>query len=83
MSVTRRRLRDEAGEVTFDFAPMVDIVLLLLIIVVLSMIVFSIAILARRLHFGCVKHSTTDFLLLNQIKLLLLRFQYLLAHFTL
>lgn len=29
--MTRRRLRDEAGEVTFDFAPMVDIVLLLLI----------------------------------------------------
>lgn len=27
----RRRLKDETGEVTFDFAPMVDIVLLLLI----------------------------------------------------
>ena len=31
MSLPRRRLRDEAEGVTFDFAPMVDIVLLLLI----------------------------------------------------
>ncbi|MHA0035196.1 ExbD/TolR family protein [Deinococcus sp. PESE-13] len=31
MSVPRRRLRDDEGGVTFDFAPMVDIVLLLLI----------------------------------------------------
>lgn len=31
MSLPRRRLRDSEQEVTFDFAPMVDIVLLLLI----------------------------------------------------